>query len=273
MIIHLATGSSDGVEMSIIAANIAKREFHGLVSYWYFNSKDKMDRLRKYMPKARLIMADSGAYSAYTQGAEIDIARYADWLIQYQDVFSVMVSLDVKVSWRQGQENFLYLRGRGLDVLPVFHISEPGGLLREMCQEFDYVGLGGVGRLPSDGVLISNLIECFKVGQEYGSRFHFFGMTRIKVLMSFDWRSVDSTSWMQGGIYGITPRYDAFKGLKSCKTAHDKRHYIEQLQKRYSGLKQWQDEYKPKEYQLQEVAGALAYIELEQRLTERHSND
>lgn len=50
-----------------------------LLSYHYFKSED-LDALVEQMPVRPMLFADSGAYSAYSQGAVIDIKEYAAWL-------------------------------------------------------------------------------------------------------------------------------------------------------------------------------------------------
>ena len=69
------------------------------------------------------MMLDSGAYSAFTRGKEIDIDQYADYCKTNGHMFECCVTLDVIGDGKRSYENWLYLRKKGLPVLPVYHIG------------------------------------------------------------------------------------------------------------------------------------------------------
>ena len=84
------------------------------------------------------LMIDSGAFSAWRRGAKIDLDHYADFIREHIELIDYYVNLDVipgefgripdqsevdasaSASW----DNFLYLRDRGLESIPVFHQGE-----------------------------------------------------------------------------------------------------------------------------------------------------
>ena len=77
------------------------------------------------------VFLDSGAFSAWTRGVEIDIQKYIEFIKQNQDVITVYANLDVispgRFSMGTKESAELTLRNQkimeqaGLSPLPVFH--------------------------------------------------------------------------------------------------------------------------------------------------------
>ena len=55
----------------------------------------KFVRRRHEQDKAVSLFLDSGAYSAWTQGVEINIRDYIDFIKQHQDIIDIYANLDV----------------------------------------------------------------------------------------------------------------------------------------------------------------------------------
>lgn len=181
-----------------------------LVSFFYYDKIDFDEMLGReiYNGVPPHVFADSGAFSAYSLNKPISIGAYADWLHRWEKYFCVYANLDDKHSWREGLKNLDYLKGRGLHPLPVYHGGEPLELLREFCQEYKYVALGGLTAKMSYSVGMRNLLAMFRVGAEYNTVFHGFGMTKWDVLLNVPFYTVDSSSWGQGHRYGNVPVWD-----------------------------------------------------------------
>lgn len=166
---------------------------------------------------------DSGAYSAWSQGTEIDIDEYAAFIRHNIEHIEVYANLDViagqpgrhasaaereegaRLSW----ENFLYLRREGLRPLPVYHAGESWKWLDNMLSYgCDYIGLGGLVGLNAERRR-DWLDTVFKrITDKEGMpivKTHGFGMTAIPLIFRYPWHSVDSTTWIKitanGGIY------------------------------------------------------------------------
>lgn len=185
-----------------------------LISYWYFRDKDLDKLFAKSFPGGPYpqVFADSGAFSAYNFGEKIDPSAYADWLHRYKHLFTTYANLDVKGDVDAGLRNLHYLEDRGLEPLPVFHASEPWGVLADLIQDYRYIALGGVAGGSARGdPLMRWLIKAFRMG-EGKSVFHGFGMTQWSLITSFKWYSVDSSSWGQGFRFGAVPIFDERSG-------------------------------------------------------------
>lgn len=181
-----------------------------LLSYFYFKNINIATFLKSLSPHSLDVIADSGAFSAYTHNQVIDVAQYADWLLRWKPLFTSYSNLDVKGDWRNGLRNQKYLESRGLAPFPVFHAAhdESWDLLRDFVSEYDYIGLGGMaGSMNRGSPLVRWAIKCFEVA---GSKsvFHGFGMTTAEMLTGLPWHSVDSSSWTSGVRYGAVRLFD-----------------------------------------------------------------
>lgn len=141
-------------------------------------------------------MLDSGAFSAYNAGEVIDLDLYIDvcrTLLARPEIAPVeIICLDVIGSGEGSLKNAWKMKYAGLDVIPVFHIGENWGILKEYCENWEKVGLSC--RL-GEGVPTSMRFyeQCF--AREWPRRFHSFGWVGEKMLMTFPFHSSDSTDW------------------------------------------------------------------------------
>lgn len=79
------------------APTIDLADFRILLSYHYFRTPELEPELRKHFGDGALpeVFADSGAFSAMTQGAPVDVDEYARWLLRNKYLFRVYSNLDV----------------------------------------------------------------------------------------------------------------------------------------------------------------------------------
>lgn len=158
-----------------------------LVSFYYIKDFNRhFPNRQKLMPT----MLDSGAFSAYNSGKEIDI----DKLIEEakNEFWDETVSLDVIKDAENSLKNALYMKEKGCNAMPVFHIGEPFEILKEYCAEFDRVGLScRFGETERESLKWLN--ECYR--REYPKKFHSFGWVAEKMLLEFPFYTADSSSW------------------------------------------------------------------------------
>jgi len=199
-----------------IFADPDAQRFRILMSYHYWRDTNLDAFFAKHFGPPEHwpeVFADSGAFSAHTQGAEVNVDAYADWLHQWDHLFTVRANLDVigdpEATWANQQR----LEGRGCDVLPVFHTSEPWEWLDRYADGHDYIALGGmVGHRGQQKHLRRWIIEAFqRVEKRQPGKvgFHGFGLTAWPLMCDLPWRSVDSTRWLVGTQYGELHLWDA----------------------------------------------------------------
>jgi hypothetical protein len=202
-------------ETSAAVTNSAReRERSGLrlrilLSYHYYRDVDLFDLFGKYFQKPWPdVFLDSGAYSAESQGAVIDIGAYAEWVKHHASIASAYANLDVIGDAVGTERNQRELERRGLRPLPVFHTGEPWSVLERLCDEYPYVALGGmVGKAKQRAQLQAWIAKAFGVA---GDRtvFHGFGLTVWDLMCAFRWYSVDSSSWGSGFRFGTVQLFD-----------------------------------------------------------------
>lgn len=183
-----------------------------LVSYHYHRNTDLADLVTDLGGDVDLF-ADSGAYSAATTGATIELTDYSAWLHHWAPLLTVQASLDVIGDHEATARNTAALHDSGCNVLPTFHLGSPWPVLEELCATNHYVALGGMAlhavgsqkRRP----LMAWLVRCFRTAAPYGTRFHGFGMTSTGIVKNLPFYSIDSSSYMFGSRWGLAYLWDA----------------------------------------------------------------
>lgn len=171
-----------------------------LLSYHYFKSMD-LDELVSGMHAKPMVFADSGAYSAFTQGADVNINDYAAWLRRWSHIITTYVNLDVIRNPLATERNQQALERMGLRPIPVFHTGSDMRTLDKLAKRYPYIALGGM--VGANGkACLRWAAECMRRTRHLGTAFHGFGQTRKDVISLLPWYSVDSSSWGGGHRYG-----------------------------------------------------------------------
>lgn len=162
-----------------------------LCSYHYFKDYD-FTRL----PDLNII-ADSGAFSAKSQGATITVDDLAAWAKDWSGAFKWVASLDVIGDPDGTRRNWERTRDRhDLEAIPTIHWgSDPSLMDWYVEQGVDLMGLGGMVGKSSDKQM-RWLVSVFKHQQRHHPElgFHGWGVTSPKVLR-LPFYSVDSSGW------------------------------------------------------------------------------
>jgi hypothetical protein len=189
-----------------------------LLSYWYYKDIDLDKLFEKYFTKSYpLVFADSGAFSAMTQGVNIDVDKYTDWIKKNRHLFTVYSNLDVIGDAAATLKNQRYMEQKGLSPLPCFHVREDFKYLENYMQHYQYIALGVAGNQARREKVMAWIIKCFKIAGN-DAVFHGFGLTGWLVMSSFAWHSVDSSSWTSGFRFGIISLFNNTAGrFEKCK--------------------------------------------------------
>lgn len=153
------------------------------------------------------IFLDSGAFSAWSKGVEINIDEYIKFIKENLEYIDVYANLDVIGDAEATLKNQKYMEEQGLRPLPTYHRNEPMKYLEYYLDHYDYIALGGMVTDASSSVLLDWLDPIFK---EYVCgpdgmpkvKIHGFGVTSLNLLIRYPWYSVDSTSWVMTGRFG-----------------------------------------------------------------------
>lgn len=223
----------DEVEKGVITYH----SLHRLDSYHYIGTDQMAEKVRLAGLK---VFLDSGAFSAFTKGAEIDIKRYIDWIKRHKDILEVYSVLDAIGDADKTWANQRTMEQAGVQPLPCFHYGEDPAVLEHYAANYPYITIGGMVPISNSQLVhwLDHLWErhlCNKDGSVRTAvdgkplRVHGFGLTSKMLMERYPWWSVDSSSWVQvGGMgnlftteYGTIPISDASPRAKEFHSHFD----------------------------------------------------
>jgi hypothetical protein len=154
------------------------------------------------------IFLDSGAFSVFTQGKQINIDEYIEYIKTNNHLFETYATLDVIGDWEKTKINTEYMESKGLNPLPTFHHGSPLSELKRLINSYDYIALGGLVPLARQQNQLRDWLDyCFShIGTK--TKVHGFGLTS-KLLTRYPFYSVDSTSWLSYCAYFKTVKHNA----------------------------------------------------------------
>lgn len=161
-----------------------------------------------YRPLWEGAMLDSGAFSAYASGVEIDRGAYREFVVEKGDFYESVAALDDITDWRKSVANWRFMEDLG--VFPTYHEGEPPELFREYAEEQLDKG-GWVGFGAQRPIVPERLVRVLKGHREalgnlaHEVHIHGFGLTMYTSVFPF--KSTDSTLWVLGlqKLMGFTP--------------------------------------------------------------------
>lgn len=222
---------------------------HVLMSFWQFHDKNLgiVAQRKKAHPHIKF-MVDSGAHTFLTDADgfasrgwkerdfENYVRSYVDWLRRNRKYVDVGVELDIDFTLNRvlaGDDNaalggnivanwqqkyFKPLQAIGIPIIYVWHENRKMEGWKEMCSQFDYVGLPGeMSKNPDFNKFIS-------VARRYCTRIHGFAATKLIDFRDIPWYSVDSITWKTGEMYGLMIVWDARTQTLTLEDDKTKRH-------------------------------------------------
>lgn len=203
---------------------------HILESYHYVGKQQYVNAMRNNNAK---VFVDSGAFSAYTLGVEIDLPTYCDYIKRNMDIIrveegSVMASvLDGIGDPLQTYRNQLRMESLGVRPLPCFHAGEDERYLEWYIKNYEYITLGGmVGSSTKQLCIWLDRIWDRYLTDGSGNpriKVHGFGITAIPIMERYPWYSCDSSSWIQTAAFGgiLTPNHGPINVSEKSPSRHD----------------------------------------------------
>lgn len=203
---------------------------HILESYHYVNKQTYVDAMRT--DKAQVFM-DSGAFSAFTLGVDIDLPTYCDYIKRNKDIIrvedgTVMASvLDGIGDPLQTYRNQLAMEELGAKPLPCFHAGEDERYLEWYVKNYDYITLGGMVGSSTKALCIwlDRIWDKYLTDGSGNPRIkvHGFGITAIPIMKRYPWHSCDSSSWIQSAAFGtiIEPEHGTISVSEKSPSRHD----------------------------------------------------
>lgn len=190
---HIETGGVSG-------------EFDGVNILQSFYYADEFTE-KVIIPRCKRFLLDSGAFTFFSRGGTVDwndyVKRYAGFINQNKIDRFFELDIDVLV----GYEKVLDVRHRieeltGKPVIPVWHKSRGIDKYYKMCEQYDYVAIGGIVskeiKRNEYRVFPKLILEAHK----RGAMVHGLGFTNLKGMEIYKFDSVDSTTWTCGTRFG-----------------------------------------------------------------------
>lgn len=169
----------------------------------YKDSKLTEDTMRNWYLKSKMFLLDSGAFTFMCNpDKKMDFDDYIDKYIKFINKYDIQYFFEMDVDNLFGYEKVLEIRnkieqGTGKKVVPVWHKSRGKDEFIKMCDEYDYVAIGGIASReikPSEFPLIQELCE---IAHSKGCQIHGLGYLKLQQLNTdtcpFD--TVDGFSW------------------------------------------------------------------------------
>lgn len=209
-----------------------------LESYHYVGAQRFVDQMRADNAK---VFLDSGAFSAYTLGVEIDLPTYCDYINRNRDIWrvedgvvmaSVLDGIGDPLKTFQNQKHMEYL---GAKPLPCFHAGEDERYLEYYVQNYEYITLGGMVGSSTKQLCIwlDRMWDRYLTDGSGRPRLkvHGFGITAIPIMERYPWYSVDSSSWIQSAAFGsiITPKHGPMSVSEKSPSRHDAGQHVTTL--------------------------------------------
>lgn len=188
----------------------------------------RMVEMKKNGQYTGKILIDSGAFTAHTQGIEVDVDEYISYLNSITEQVNVFAQVDKipgqfgkpktdedlleapKLSW----ENYLYMRPKLKEpekLMPIYHQGEKLEWLKNMLEWTDEHGnhIPYIGISPANDKaqsekdkFIDMCFDTIKRSSNPNVKTHAFGMTNLKTLTEYPFTSSDSTTWVMTPVNG-----------------------------------------------------------------------
>ena len=206
--------------MKIYLAGVISHQYYEQVEDSYI--LESFDYIKKkhepYLSKAKDLIVDSGAFT-YMQKQSNKNLDFSEFI---QDYIDFVIKNDIKYFME-----FDLDRVKGLDYvekvrerlereterkcIPVWHVPRGIQYFKDLCEQYDYIAIGGIGRerntneiLPKDFPKLKPLVD---YAHKHGTKVHGLGFTSMKYLPHIHFDSVDSKSWL-GSCWGTMFKFD-----------------------------------------------------------------
>jgi hypothetical protein len=232
MRIYVASGSKQEDRYELL-----KQAGHGsaLFSYAYrHNTSANLTALSNGATKKPDIIIDSGAFTTFTLGKQVDIKDYVDWSLQFKKQWEpklnslYFMNLDVIGDQDESWVNHAKIEALGLKVMSIVTFGAGKAHLERALDNYDYMALGGLVPYSRQKTKLKQWLDyCFAiVMQRYRKngvmpKVHLLGITSAWVLMRYPCYSADSSGWIRCLRFGDA----AIAGLKKIPRFEDSSGY------------------------------------------------
>ena len=167
----------------------------------------------RIIPKTKRFLLDSGAFTFFSSGKCVDwndyLKRYIDFINKNNVEKFFELDIDPLVGYKKVLEFRRILEeNTGKRCIPVWHKSRGKEDFLKMCEEYDYVALGGIVTKEIKANEYIYFPWFINEAHKRGAKIHGLGFTNLEGLTKYKFDSVDSTSWTSGNRFGAIYTFD-----------------------------------------------------------------
>lgn len=221
------------------------------------------------------------------------LGNYIAFLQDFGSEYDFYVTLDIIMSGELTWDIQKTMEQEGLNPVPVFHLNEPWKYWEKYIDNYDYIGLGGLGQdIPVERFRPFGDKAFSKIWDKKGppkNKIHGFAVNSTAVLLRYPYYSVDASSWTafaRNGVvcipvptwsHGKITGYDYLKPPYSMpcgsRSTHKNKHLLNQCglsqdvaeeYVRYCGFELDQTE----EYWVRDIINIKYYLGMERSIKE-----
>ena len=173
------------------------------------------------IPNMKMFLLDSGAFTFMNGTGNANFDEYLTRYINFINKYDIKYFFELDVDSIVGYEKVKQLRKRlenetGKKCIPVWHKSRGKEEYLKMCEEYDYVAIGGIVTKEITKEQYSFFPWFINEAHKRGCKIHGLGFTDTNLLQKYHFDSVDSTAWLSGSRFGHVYYFD--NGVMKNKT-------------------------------------------------------
>ena len=222
--------------MKVFLAATSSREAMGdelleipylLESFYSLQNEKTLKRIIKHNKENFLL--DSGAFTFMSGTGKADFDEYLTKYIDFINKQDIKYFFELDVDSVVGYDKVKEYRKRleketGKKCIPVWHKSRGKEEFLKMCDEYDYVAIGGIVTKEITKDQYPFFTWFLNEAHKRGCKVHGLGFTATKELHKYHFDTVDSTNWLSGGRFGqlhtFNGRYIESKSYKNKRAVY-----------------------------------------------------
>jgi hypothetical protein len=177
-----------------------------LVSFHYQKCAENVIGLKKIGISGIKIALDCGAFSANTQGVEINFLNYEKFIQKNLLSIDWYTNLDIIGNGPASYENFIRMKKAGLNPMPIFHLGTPKKFLQHYLEVADYIGISLRKKVSvPDSIVELDQLWSGVLTDTHGyprAKYHLFGVSSARIISRYSWYSADGAGWALSSGFG-----------------------------------------------------------------------
>lgn len=186
-------------------------------------------------------LLDSGAFTFInSRKGKVNFNEYVDRYIKFINEYDIKHFFELDIDSIVGYEEVLQIRNKieqqtMKKCIPVWHRSRGKEEFKRMCEEYNYVALGGLAIKEIKKPEYDFLYWFTDYSHKHNCKIHGLGFTNEKAI-KYNFDTVDSTTWLQASRFGELSKFNGSRMTRITKNNKTKKGKPEILE---FNLKEW----------------------------------